>query len=70
MPEGTEIARRPVCDSCQAETERERAQLQAQFLRLRVRGYSGREANVIMSRRVDRYFRNGTFVALKKRAVA
>jgi hypothetical protein len=69
MPDAT-IDGPHVCDRCLAESFAERDQVRAQHRRLKLRGFSDKQAGRLMCRRVDRYFRNGTFRPLARRAVA
>lgn len=68
LPDGIDVEGPPVCAWCLRDSERELAELRAQHRRLVLRGYP--DASAMMSRRVDRYFRNGTLRPLKARAVA
>ena len=59
----------PVCRGCLSECERERDELRGQLRRLTMR-FGQDSARAMMGRRVGRYFGNGTFVPLARRAVA
>lgn len=58
--EEAELAQVAICSPCRARAEGEAAWLRRQFERLISRGFDRDNANGIMTRRVSKYFRDGT----------